>query len=124
MNNDNDQMKDIYPKRSELEADGIYFGNHINPALRPVPKYSFIKDVKKRLKNAAQKIENKVYTDSMKHVDRRIETNYSYQNRPKPIEVFVKERYVKGRGYLSRTEIHNLVKKGYTIKKGKIRRIK
>jgi hypothetical protein len=73
LNSSYGHREQIFPTRSEMERDNVYFGNHINPNLKgPVPKYNFLKDLKKRVVTTAENIEDK-YTKSMiKHRDKQL----------------------------------------------------
>ncbi len=102
--NESYQIGEISPTRSEVEGNGVYFGNHINNNLRrPVPKSS----LGNRILNKLNKWEDKIR-------ERTIQGNETLRREDEVLSIL---KNSKKKHYISSKELHDLNKLGYTLKK-------
>lgn len=126
-NNNSYRIDEIAPTRSEVEENGIYFGNHIDPKLNRshIPNHSLFHDVKARIKHSFRKLEDKYESNMFKHIDRKLELEEFYKKkiyRSKHSD-YVSENYIRWIGHVNKNEVIQLRKHGYTIHKGKLRKL-
>jgi len=112
------------PTRSEMERDDIYFGTSLNTKLKKsTSKYSVIKDLKNRVINAARNAEKKYEDSVIKYIDEKLDREERYNRYFSPKTYIYCEKYIKGQGILTRAEMNKLVRDGYTVRHGRIKRI-